>query len=56
MNYEEYGYGLWIIEAKSGQFVGDCGLTWQAVNDRPWPRPRLVDTRLSGEVKIRGLG
>jgi RimJ/RimL family protein N-acetyltransferase len=33
-NYEEYGYGLWIVETTSGQFVGDCGLTWQAVNGR----------------------
>lgn len=34
-NYEKYGFGLWIIETASGQFVGDCGLTWQAVNGRP---------------------
>ena len=34
-NYSEHGYGLWIIETKSGEFVGDCGLTWQAVNGRP---------------------
>ena len=33
-NYTEHGYGLWIVETTSGQFVGDCGLTWQAVNDR----------------------
>lgn len=30
-NYQENGCGLWIIETKSGQFVGDCGLTWQDV-------------------------
>ena len=34
-NYVEHGYGLWIIETKAGEFVGDCGLTWQAVNGRP---------------------
>ncbi|MEO6981993.1 MAG: GNAT family N-acetyltransferase [Edaphobacter sp.] len=34
VNYNEHGYGLWIIETKSGEFVGDCGLTWQAVNER----------------------
>ena len=34
-NYSEHGYGLWIIETKAGEFVGDCGLTWQAVNGRP---------------------
>lgn len=33
-NYAELGYGLWLTETKTGEFVGDCGLTWQAVNDR----------------------
>lgn len=27
--YESHGYGLWIIETAEGEFVGDCGLTWQ---------------------------
>ena len=31
-NYAEHGYGLWIIETHEGDFVGDCGLTWQQVN------------------------
>lgn len=31
-NYAEHGYGLWIIETHDGQFIGDCGLTWQTVN------------------------
>jgi RimJ/RimL family protein N-acetyltransferase len=30
-NYAQHGYGLWIVETRDGQFVGDCGLTWQAV-------------------------
>ncbi|WP_109208719.1 MULTISPECIES: GNAT family N-acetyltransferase [Microbacterium] len=30
-NYAEHGYGLWIIETHAGEFVGDCGLTWQEV-------------------------
>jgi RimJ/RimL family protein N-acetyltransferase len=30
-NYAQYGYGLWIVETRDGTFVGDCGLTWQAV-------------------------
>lgn len=34
-NYAEHGYGLWIVETHEGQFVGDCGLTWQTVNDAP---------------------
>lgn len=31
-NYERLGYGLWIIESLDGDFLGECGLTWQAVN------------------------
>lgn len=31
-NYAEHGFGLWIIETLDGEFVGDCGLTWQSVN------------------------
>ena len=34
-NYFEHGFGLWIIETKAAGFVGDCGLTRQAVNGRP---------------------
>lgn len=30
-NYADNGYGLWIVETHDGQFVGDCGLTWQSV-------------------------
>jgi len=31
-NYAEHGYGLWIVENHTGEFVGDCGLTWQPVD------------------------
>jgi RimJ/RimL family protein N-acetyltransferase len=34
-NYEQSGFGLWIIETHAGEFVGDCGLTWQDVNGAP---------------------
>jgi RimJ/RimL family protein N-acetyltransferase len=30
-NYADLGYGLWILETHDGEFVGDCGLTWQRV-------------------------
>jgi len=31
-NYDEFGHGLWAVELKStGEFIGDCGLTWQDV-------------------------
>ncbi|GAA3892109.1 hypothetical protein GCM10022381_37290 [Leifsonia kafniensis] len=33
-NYGEHGHGLWVIETREGEFVGDCGLTWQKVNGR----------------------
>lgn len=32
--YDEDGFGLWIIETHDGDFLGDCGLTWQKVNGR----------------------
>jgi RimJ/RimL family protein N-acetyltransferase len=34
-SYREHGHGLWIIETRDGEFVGDCGLTWQSVNGDP---------------------
>ncbi|WP_107774797.1 GNAT family N-acetyltransferase [Nocardioides sediminis] len=30
-NYEEHGFGLWVVETHAGEFVGDCGLTMQEV-------------------------
>lgn len=33
--YAEDGHGLWIIETHDGEFVGDCGITWQSANGRP---------------------
>jgi RimJ/RimL family protein N-acetyltransferase len=33
--YREDGHGLWIIETHDGEFLGDCGLTWQSVNGSP---------------------
>ena len=32
-NYAKHGYGLWIVETHAGDFVGDCGLTWQQVGE-----------------------
>jgi RimJ/RimL family protein N-acetyltransferase len=31
-NYAEHGFGLWVVESIEGDFVGDCGLTWQTVD------------------------
>jgi RimJ/RimL family protein N-acetyltransferase len=33
-NYRRFGFGLWVIETLDGGFVGDCGLTWQAVGGK----------------------
>lgn len=33
--YRDDGHGLWIIETHDGEFIGDCGLTWQSVNGDP---------------------
>ncbi|GAB3409765.1 GNAT family N-acetyltransferase [Schumannella luteola] len=32
-NYAEHGFGLWVVETPDGVFLGDCGLTWQVVDD-----------------------
>jgi len=33
-NYAQHGYGLWIVETHDGEFLGDCGLTWQKINGK----------------------
>jgi ribosomal-protein-alanine N-acetyltransferase len=34
-NYDEFGFGLWAIELmEGGEFIGDCGLTYQDVEGR----------------------
>ena len=31
-NYDDHGFGLWALHSKqTGEFLGDCGLTYQAV-------------------------
>lgn len=34
-SYAEHGHGLWLIETHEGEFVGDCGITWQSYNHTP---------------------
>lgn len=32
-SYREHGFGLWVLtDAATGEFVGDCGLTYQDVD------------------------
>lgn len=33
-NYVHHGFGLWVVETPAGEFIGDCGLTMQEVEDQ----------------------
>lgn len=33
--YAADGHGLWVIETHAGEFIGDCGITWQSYNGTP---------------------
>lgn len=51
-NYGQYGYGLWMVETLAGEFVGDCGLTWQEVNG---VRKLEVGYHVRSDLQGRGL-
>lgn len=34
-NYRNHGFGLWTIETHEGDFIGDCGLSWQNADGQP---------------------
>ena len=37
-NYKKYGFGFWaIIDKSSGEFIGDCGLSMQLIDDKWLP-------------------
>lgn len=50
-NYEEHGFGLWIVQTHAGRFVGDCGLTMQEV-DGQW----FVEAGWHVRSDLRGQG
>jgi len=50
-SYADNGFGLWLLETHDGEFVGDCGLTWQSVNGR---RVLEVGYRVRAELQGRG--
>lgn len=50
--YASDGHGLWIIETHDGEFVGDCGITWQSYNSIP---VREVGYHVRGDLQGRGL-
>ncbi|MDR6986040.1 RimJ/RimL family protein N-acetyltransferase [Paenarthrobacter nitroguajacolicus] len=52
-NYARHGYGLWIVETHDGDFVGDCGLTWQQVNGRS---ELEVGYHVRSDLQGRGYG
>jgi len=51
-NYEKHGVGLWVIEDRStGTFLGDCGLTYQTVQD-----DQLLEVGYHLQRRHRGKG
>lgn len=50
-NYEEHGFGLWVVETHAGRFVGDCGLTMQKVEEE-W----FVEAGWHVRSDLRGQG
>ena len=37
-NYRQYGFGFWaIIDKESGEYIGDCGLTYQEIDGEKLP-------------------
>lgn len=50
-SYAEHGFGLWIVETHDGDFVGDCGLTWQSVGGE-----RHVEVGYHVRAELQGRG
>jgi len=50
--YTRDGHAMWIIETHAGEFVGDCGITWQSYNDTP---VREVGYHVRRDLQRRGL-
>ena len=50
-NYDEHGFGLWVVETHEGRFVGDCGLTMQEVEEQ-W----FVEAGWHVRADLRGQG
>ena len=51
-NYKTTGFGLWVIEQRTtGNFLGDCGLTYQAVEGE-----RILEVGYHVQARHRGNG
>lgn len=54
-SYHRFGFGLWaMISKKSGEFVGECGLSWQPVGYSIDPEPEMV-WHVRGDLRNSGL-
>ncbi|MHC4469753.1 MAG: GNAT family N-acetyltransferase [Planctomycetota bacterium] len=52
-NYDEHGFGLWALELReTGEFVGDCGITMQQVDD---DKKHEVGYHVVERLRRRGL-
>jgi RimJ/RimL family protein N-acetyltransferase len=52
-NYDEHGFGLWALElSETGEFVGDCGITMQQVDEDRKPE---VGYHVVEHLRRRGL-
>jgi RimJ/RimL family protein N-acetyltransferase len=49
--YAEDGFALWVVETHEGEFVGDCGLTWQSANGR-----RVLEVGYHVRAALHGRG
>ncbi len=50
-SYAAHGHGLWAIETHEGEFVGDCGITWQSYDHTP---VREVGYHVRAEMQGQG--
>lgn len=50
-NYAEHGFGLWVVETRDGELVGDCGLTVQEIEGEPF-----VEVGYHVRPALRGRG
>jgi RimJ/RimL family protein N-acetyltransferase len=50
-HYAEHGFGLWIVETLSGEFVGDTGLTMQSADDE-----RVLEVGYHVVPRLQGRG
>ena len=50
-NYQQHGFGLWILTSADGDFVGDCGITWQRVGGE-----RRLEVGYHTRADLQGMG